>query len=350
VREREPRSRAAFSAIALDPRVKPEGDEERKGNERVADIVISEFMDEAAVEDLRGGFDLLYDAGLVDRPAELKAALASARALIVRNRTQVTAEVLAAGPELVCVGRLGVGLDNIDLEACKARGIEVFPATGANDLAVAEYVIATALALLRGAYDARAQMLAGQWPRQALMGREAAGKTLGLVGFGAIARQVARRAGALGMSVAACDPFVATEDAAWDGVSRVESLEELLALSDVISLHVPLTGDTRNLIDAVALKRCKVGAVLINTARGGVVDETALAASLKQGHLAGAALDVFAEEPLSAGSAAAFAGLDNLILTPHIAGVTVESNVRVSAVTARQVRAALEAPPNSGAN
>lgn len=299
-------------------------------------------MDEAAVADLRGGFEVLHDAGLVDRPADLKAALAGARALIVRNRTRVTAEVLDAGPDLICVGRLGVGLDNIDLEACKARGIEVYPATGANDLAVAEYVIATALLLLRGAYDARGQMLAGAWPRQALMGREASGKTLGLVGFGAIARQVARRAQALGMAVTACDPFVAANDPAWEGVARQESLEALLPLSDVISLHVPLTEATRNLIDAAALQRCRPGAVLINTARGGVVDEAALAASLKSGALAGAALDVFAEEPLSAGAAAVFAGLENLVLTPHIAGVTVESNVRVSAVTAQQVRAALE--------
>jgi (S)-sulfolactate dehydrogenase len=308
----------------------------------VADIVISEFMDEAAVAELRGGFDVLHDAGLVDRPVDLKAALAGARALIVRNRTRVTAELLDAGPDLVCVGRLGVGLDNIDLETCKARGIEVYPATGANDLAVAEYVIATALLLLRGAYDARAQMLSGAWPRQALMGREAAGKTLGLIGFGAIARQVARRARALGMAVAACDPFVAADDPAWEGVARQESLETLLPLCDVISLHVPLTADTRNLIDAEALKCCKPGAVLINTARGGVVDEAALAAGLRAGQLAGAALDVFADEPLSAEAAADFAGLDNLVLTPHVAGVTVESNVRVSAVTAQQVRAALE--------
>lgn len=306
------------------------------------DIVIAEFMDEAAVDGLRADHDVLYDPGLVDRPDDLKAALASARALIVRNRTQVTADVLAAGSRLVCVGRLGVGLDNIDLAACEARGIEVFPATGANDLAVAEYVIATALLLLRGAYAARARMLAGDWPRQALMGREAAGKTIGLVGFGAIARQVAARARALGMAVAALDPYVPSGHPAWQDVAHHQSLDSLLPAADVLSLHVPLNDTTRNLIDAGALAQMRPGAVLINTARGGVVDEAALADSLRRGHLGGAALDVFAEEPLSAGNAAVFAGLDNLILTPHIAGVTVESNVRVSAVTARQVRTALE--------
>ncbi len=306
------------------------------------DIVISEFMDETAVEDLCSGFDLLYDPGLVDRPDDLKAVLAGARALIVRNRTRVTDDLLAAGPGLVCVGRLGVGLDNIDLEACEARGVKVFPATGANDQAVAEYVIAAALMLLRGAYHAGREMLAGAWPRQALMGRETAEKTLGLVGFGGIARQVAARARPLGMKLAACDPFVPADDPAWQDVTRHETLESLLPEVDVLSLHVPLTEGTRGLIDAAALKRMRPGAVLINTARGGVVDEAALAGSLKAGHLGGAALDVFAEEPLSAEAAAVFAGLPNLILTPHIAGVTVEANVRVSAMTARQVRAALE--------
>ncbi|MEQ9606173.1 MAG: NAD(P)-dependent oxidoreductase, partial [Kiloniellaceae bacterium] len=265
-----------------------------------------------------------------------------ARAHTVRNRTQVSAGVLAAGPTLEAVGRLGVGLDNIDMAACKARGLPVFPATGANDQAVAEYVIATTLVLLRGAYHAGAAMLAGDWPRQALMGHEVAGKTLGLVGFGAIARQIAARARALGMTVAAADPFVAADDAAWQDVARHESLESLLAAADAVSLHVPLTDKTRGLLGAAALAAMRPGAVLINTARGGVVDEAALAESLRQGHLGGAALDVFEKEPLGAAAAARFAGLANVILTPHIAGVTQEANVRVSALTAENVRRVLE--------
>jgi (S)-sulfolactate dehydrogenase len=285
---------------------------------------------------------VLYDPGLVDRPDELKAALAGARALIVRNRTQVTAEVLAAGAQLEAVGRLGVGLDNIDMTACEARGIPVFPATGANDQAVAEYVIAAVLILLRGAYHAKDSMLAGTWPRQQLMGREVAGKTLGLIGFGGIARQVAARARPLGLKVAAVDPFVATDDPAWSGVARHESLESLLPAVDALSLHVPLTEGTRGLIGAAALQRMRGDAVVINTARGGVVDEAALAEAIKAGRLGGAALDVFEEEPLSAAGAARFAGLDNVILTPHIAGVTQEANVRVSALTAQQVRQQLE--------
>ena len=308
----------------------------------MADIVISEFMDEAAVEGLRDGFSVLYGPALVDDPDALRRELAAARALIVRNRTQVTEAVLAAAPKLEAVGRLGVGLDNIDTAACKARGIPVFPATGANDQAVAEYVIAAALVLLRGAYHAGEAMLAGSWPRQALMGREVAGKTLGLVGFGGIARQVAARARPLGMQVAASDPFVSADDPAWQGIARHDTLESLLPACDALSLHVPLAEGTRNLIDDRALASLRPGAVLINTARGGVVDEAALAESLRDGHLGGAAIDVFAEEPLSAAAAARFAGLANVILTPHIAGVTAEANVRVSALTAENVRRALE--------
>lgn len=299
-------------------------------------------MDEVAVEGLRGGYDVLYDPGLVDRPDDLKAALAGARALIVRNRTRVTAEVLDAGAKLEAVGRLGVGLDNIDMDACKARGIPVFPATGANDQAVAEYVIAAVLILLRGAYHAQERMVAGEWPRQQLMGREVAGKTLGLIGLGGIARQVAARARPLGMKIAAFDPFVAADDVAWQGVARHESLESLLPAVDAVSLHVPLTEGTRGLIDAAALKLMRSDAVVINTARGGVVDEAALAQAIKAGKLGGAALDVFEQEPLSQESAAKFAGLENVILTPHIAGVTEEANVRVSALTAQQVRQQLE--------
>jgi len=303
-------------------------------------VVISEFMDEAAIAADLSAFDVLYDPTLVDRPADLHAALAGADALIVRNRTQVRGALLAAAPRLTAVGRLGVGLDNIDTDACRERGIAVYPATGANDATVAEYVMTAALLLLRGAYGASAAVAAGQWPRNALMGREIAGKRLGLLGFGANARETARRATALGMRVAAHDPFVPADDPAWTAHGPVERLERdaLIADSDVLSLHLPLTDATRGLIDGAALARMKPGAVLINAARGGLVDEAALVEALTAGRLGGAALDVFASEPLDAASGARFVGVPNLLLTPHIAGVTQESNVRVSAVTARAVR------------
>ncbi|MCB1788354.1 MAG: hydroxyacid dehydrogenase [Chromatiaceae bacterium] len=306
----------------------------------MADVVIAEFMDQAAVDGLAGEFEVLYDPDLVDHPDQLSAAVADARALIVRNRTQVRGALLDACKILQVVGRLGVGLDNIDLEACRERGVAVCPATGANDVAVAEYVVATAMLLLRDAYLAGPAVIAGEWPRQRCMGREIGGKRLGLIGFGGIARETARRARALGMQVMAFDPFVDAGDPAWRDVERAE-LDTLLRHSDVVSLHVPLSDTTRGLLDGPAIAKMKPGAVLVNTARGGIVDEDALVGVLKSGHLAGAAIDVFAEEPVAASGGARFAGVDNLVLTPHIAGVTRESNERVSAVTADNVRNAL---------
>jgi (S)-sulfolactate dehydrogenase len=302
----------------------------------MAEIVISEFMDEAAIRASFAGRDVLYDPKLVDDAPRLAAALRDARALIVRNRTQVRGALLEAAPRLEVVGRLGVGLDNIDVPACEARGIAVYPATGANDLSVAEYVITAALMLLRRAWFASARVAAGEWPRTELMGRELAGKRLGLVGYGAIARVTGRMARDLGMSVAAYDPLLPAEHAAWTHAIR-QPLTELLTDSDVISLHVPLTDATRNMIDARAIATMRRGAILVNAARGGVVDEAALCESLRSGHLGGAALDVFAREPVDATAGAMFTGVPNLILTPHIAGVTEESNVRVSAVTAEAV-------------
>jgi (S)-sulfolactate dehydrogenase len=248
----------------------------------------------------------------------------------------VRGALLEAATQLQVVGRLGVGLDNIDVAACEARGIAVYPASGANDLSVAEYVITAALMLLRRAWFASARVVAGEWPRTELMGRELAGKRLGLVGYGAIARVTSRMARDLGMSVVAYDPLLPADHSAWAGASPLP-LPELLATSDVVSLHVPLTDATRNMIDAAALAGMRRGAILVNAARGGIVDEAALCLALRSGHLGGAALDVFAREPVDAAGGALFAGVPNLILTPHIAGVTDESNVRVSAVTAEAV-------------
>lgn len=305
-------------------------------------IVISEFMDQASVDDLAESFEVIYDPALVDDPDHLLSLMQDADALIVRNRTQVRGALLDQSRMLKVVGRLGVGLDNIDLEACAARNITVCPASGANDLSVAEYVLTAALILLRGAYFGQSRMVDGAWPRQEMSGREGSGKRLGLVGFGSIARETAHRARALGFEIAAMDPFVPSDDPVWSNVRRTETLADLLRSVDVVSLHVPLTDETRNMIDAKALSCLPQGAVVINAARGGVVDETALATSLRAGHLGGAALDVFAEEPLTAKGGAQFSDLSNIILTPHIAGVTLESNVRVSALTATNVRRVLE--------
>ena len=308
---------------------------------QMVDIVITEFMDDAAVGRLKERFETLYDPGLVDRPDDLRAAVAGARALVVRNRTQVRGMLLEAATSLVCVGRLGVGLDNIDADACRSRGIAVCPATGANDLSVAEYVMAAAMTLLRGAFFASADVAGGAWPRQRLIGRELAGRTMGLVGLGSIAREVAWRARAFGMNVVAYDPMLMADHPAWQ-LARNVSLDGLLTLSDVVSLHVPLTDATRNMIGADQIAAMQPDAILINAARGGVIDEAALAAALREKRLGGAALDVFAEEPLSEADGERFKGIGNLILTPHIAGVTMESNVRVSHLIADTVIAHLE--------
>ena len=308
----------------------------------MTEIVITEFMDESAVGTLRARHATVYDPGLVDRPDALLALMPEARALIVRNRTQVRGALLEAGARLEVVGRLGVGLDNIDVAACAARNLPVIPATGANDLSVAEWAIAAAMMLLRRAFHATDAVIAGQWPRNRLMGRELSGRVIGLIGFGAIAREVARRADALGMTAIAFDPLLPADSPHWRGAQRCD-LEALLRAADVVSLHVPLTEATRNMIDAARLALMRKDAVLLNAARGGVVDEAALAAALKAGALAGAALDVFAVEPLTAAAGAVFAGCPNLILTPHIAGVTEESNVRVSTLIAARVLEALGA-------
>ena len=307
----------------------------------MADILITEFMDRQAVDSLCADFDVHYDPDLHADAAGIASSLGLARALIVRNRTRVDGSMLAAGPRLVAVGRLGVGLDNIDLDACRARGVAVHPATGANVVAVAEYVLAAMLMMLRGAFRATDEVLAGDWPRTALIGREASGKTLGIVGFGAIGRAVAQRVTGLGVGVAGHDPVLTPDDPAWSapGVRRFDNLSAMLGACDVVTLHVPLTDTTRHLIGAAEIAHMKPGACIVNTARGGVLDEAAVARALASGHLGAAALDVFEDEPLPAHSR--LAGIPNLYLTPHIAGLTEEANARTGELVASLVRGAL---------
>ena len=304
-------------------------------------IVITEFMDTASVEFLETHYAVVYDPLLVDDTGRLLCELADADALIVRNRTQVRGELLAALTRATVVGRLGVGLDNIDVPACEARGIQVIPATGANALAVAEYVIGTAMMLLRGIYHDTAAVTQGQWPRGRLSnGREIAGKCLGLIGFGGIGRLTATLAKGLGMRVVAFDPMLAAHAPQWQQLGVMPlGLEALLAQADVLSLHVPLTDATQGLLSRERIAQMKPGAVVINTARGNIADEAAVADALRAGALGGAAFDVFELEPLPAASP--WVGCPNLVLTPHVAGVTAESNQRVSTLIAAEVHRAL---------
>jgi (S)-sulfolactate dehydrogenase len=307
----------------------------------MASVVITEFMEADVAKSLTDEFGGIYDPTLVERRDEIKTHLGDCRALIVRNKTQVNEDLLASAPNLKVVGRLGVGLDNIDLDACRKRKVEVRPAVGTNHVTVAEYALGAMLLLSRPLFFATSEVVNGKWPRTTTpVGRELAGQTLGLVGFGLIARTLATRARALGMYVQAFDPMLSASDTAWAdyGVKRLE-LAELAATSNILSLHVPLTPQTKGMVDAAMLSRLPKGALLVNSARGGIVDEVAVAEALRSGQLGGAALDVFEAEPLTASNP--FHDAPNLILSPHLAGLTDQSAVRISQVVAGAVRQVL---------
>lgn len=306
------------------------------------EILITEFMDPDAVELLRSTCDVAYDADLWSNEDKLRQSVDDIAALIVRNRTQVTADLLDKAPNLKVVGRLGVGLDNIDLKACDERGVVVHPATGANANSVAEYVIASALILVRaGAYHAAPRLVSGAWPREELAcGGEVAGRTLGIIGLGSVGSTVARKAAALDLNIIAHDPHLPDDHDNWSLAQRV-SLDAVLTSSDIVTLHGPLSSETSGMIGEAQIATMKPGACLINSARGGMVDHDALVAALRSGQLCGAAIDVFEDEPISAEAGRLFEGIENVILTPHISGVTHEANHRVSFLTAHNVAAEL---------
>jgi len=308
----------------------------------MADVLISEFMDKGVAEGLITDFDTHWDPDLWNKRDELKAEIASAKAIVVRNGTLVNEDLLDAAPNLKLVARMGVGLDTIDVKACKSRDIEVCPSIGANAVSVAEYVIATAMILLRGpTYFATKDVVAGAWDRPKFAGStEIGGRTMGIVGFGSIGQVVGERARGMGMEVIAYDAIMPADHPAWDNARRVE-LDDLVAQSDVISLHCPKLPETIDLIDADQFSRMKSEAVLINSARGGIVNEADCAAALRARELAGAALDTMDVEPITPEVGALFQGIENLILTPHVAGVTKDSNRRIAEVAAENVRRVL---------
>ena len=299
-------------------------------------ILITEFMDEDAINLLKKKYDVYYDISLVEDSNSLVIKIKNIKALIVRNRTLVTRELIENAPNLTCVGRLGVGLDNIDLNACKEKNIKVYPALGANSHSVAEYVICASMLLLRKAYFKKNEMISGSWPRQQSSGSEVYGKTIGLIGFGDIAQKTRDLALGLGMRTVAYDPYLGKDNDIWKETKNLE-LDDLLSISDIISLHIPLTKETSNLINEKKLRLIKNSSVIINTSRGGIIDENSLAKLLKENKIGGAALDVFNEEPVNKENAKKFEGIDSLILTPHIGGVTKESNERVSKMIAEKI-------------
>lgn len=296
-------------------------------------IVLAEKVSPAtlAVFAAEPGWEVLTHDNL---PDGLPAALKDADALVVRSAVQVDDALMEHAPKLRVIGRAGVGVDNIDAEAATRRGIVVMNTPGANAVAVAELTIGLMLALARKLPTANNSMHAGKWEKKSLQGAELRGKTLGILGLGRIGLEVARRARGFGLEIIGSDPFVSAAVARENGI-RLVSVDELFAGSDYLTLHVGLTPQTANIINAKTLATMKKGVRIINCARGELVEEAALADALKSGQVGGAALDVFTVEPPKNSP---FFGLDNVILTPHIAGSTGEAQEAVGIQIARQVR------------
>ncbi len=295
------------------------------------DHVASEGL--GPLEDER--FDLRVESSGSD---SFERVLASAQALVVRSATNVDDELMGRGAGLRVIGRAGVGVDNIDVQAATNRGIAVFNAPGGNTIAAAEMTMALILSVVRRVAEADRSVRRGDWDRAALKGRELKGKTLGLLGAGRIGTEVALRCQAFGMSTIAFDPYLPQGRADEIGVSLVE-MDDVIEQADIISLHVPLNDETRGMVSADMLNRMKSSAYIVNVSRGGVIDEGALAAALESGSIAGAGLDVYESEPLPADSSLRTA--PNLVLTPHLGASTAEAQVNVAEEVSRSIRAAL---------
>lgn len=297
-------------------------------------IVIADDLPRSAVTLLTAIDGWTVDATPGRPLPDLLAAVADADALIVRSATKVTREVIEAAPRLRVIARAGTGVDNVDLDAASARGIVVMNAPGANSISVAELAIGQMLALARHIPAADAAMKSQKWEKKKFAGIELRGKTLGLIGLGRIGQEVAARARAFEMNIIAHDPFISAELAEKVG-ARLVSLDEVCAEADFLSLHLPVTPQTRHLLNAERLARCRKGIRIINTARGELIDEAALAEALRSGHVAGAALDVFQQEPPTDWT---LARLPNVVASPHIAASTAEAQELVGVETAAAVR------------
>ena len=303
-------------------------------------ILVAEPLAEEGLALLRSQAEVDYAPKL--KRDELLGRLIGAQALVVRSGVKVDKQVIAAGTQLVVIGRAGTGLDNIDLIAAREAGITVVNAPDANTAAAAEHALGLLFALARHIPAADASLRRGEWRRADFIGTELAGKTLGIVGLGRIGLGLAARAAGLQMTMLGADPFVSAGQALEYRVRLVE-LGELLSRSDFVTLHVPLMPSTRTMLGEAELATMKPSAMLINTARGGLVDESALAAALSEGRLAGAAIDVFADEPLAPDSALRSA--PHTVLTPHLAASTREAQVRAGVQTAQAVLDVLAGHP-----
>lgn len=297
-------------------------------------ILVSDSMSDSGLAPLLASHDVEVDVITGQSQEKLIEIIGAYDALLVRSATKVTAPVIQAGRKLRVIARAGVGVDNIDIEAATQAGVIVVNAPTGNVVAAAEHTVAMLMAIARNIAQADAHVRAGQWKRDRFMGVEVRDKVLGTIGLGRVAQEVVRRAQGLGMRAIAYDPYVTAEYATQRGVTLAD-LETLVAQADFITLHVPLTPQTRNLINRERIAQMKPTARIINVARGGVIDEQALAEALGEGRIGGAALDVFANEPLEADSVLRKA--PNLILTPHLGGSTIEAQEKVAEDVALQV-------------
>lgn len=307
------------------------------------DILISENISGTAVDALRERFEISLQPELWKFPAQLSKEIRGSRALMVRNQTPVTAELLACAPELLVVGRAGVGLDNIDVEAAGCAGIVIASTPDQNAISAAELTMGLILALARMFSAADRDTRQGNWNRQKFVGLELYGKTLGIVGAGKIGFLTARRALAFGMKILAYDPYLSPDNVLLSDLhAELVSLDELLSNSDVVSCHLPATPETNALMNSARFAKMKPGALFVNTSRGTVVAEPDLVAAIKSGALGGAALDVRATEPPVPGELEA---LPNVILTPHIAAFTHEAQDRVTRAICEDVARVLDGKP-----
>jgi len=302
-------------------------------------ILIADSISQRGIDELsrEGALDITIKPGLSE--TDLIEIIPEFSAIVVRSQTKVTADVLNAGGKLRVVGRAGVGVDNVDVEAATQRGVLVLNAPGGNTVSTAEHAFSLLLSVARKIPQADATLRAGKWDRKNLEGVELYNKTLGVIGMGRIGSELSRRAIAFGMRVIAYDPYLSATRARSLQVELVDELDDLLATSDFISLHTPLTPETRHILDAGRLQRTKRGVRIINCARGGLIDETALANALRDRHVAAAALDVFEIEPLPNDSS--LRSTPNLILTPHLGASTAEAQESVGIEIAQSIRAAL---------
>ena len=292
-------------------------------------ILITEFINQDSLNDLNNIFEIKFDEKLWEKNEELTEIIKDYNGLIVRNKTQVSKQILSNAKNLKFIGRLGVGLDNIDTEFCKTKNIHVQPATGMNTDSVAEYVVSSSMSLIKKIPILHNGTVKGNWPRTTIKSAEINGKCIGVVGFGTIGRKVADYSLKNGLSVLAYDPYI-KELGDNEKDYRLSSLEDIFKNADIVSLHLPLTEETKNLINKSSFSKMQKQPIIINTSRGSVVNENDLIEAYNQNLISGFALDVFENEPITNDLYEKIKPDMNCILTPHISGVTTESNVRVS--------------------